>query len=168
MVTRCRALITLSAGYDEQACQSLAAAADAFGGIGLQFDRARTLFVAGRVQRRYRKWGGARESLTEAAAAFTALGCHGWAERVDSELSRLGGRRPAREGHLTAAEERVVRLAAAGLSNKEIAAELVVAVHTVEVHLSRAYAKLQVRSRSQLIGALSELDLDAGGSLAPR
>lgn len=153
-VARSRALITLNEGYDEQACQSLVASANAFAGLGLHFDRARTLLAVGRIQRRYRKWGAARESLTEAAAAFNALGSHGWAERVNSELSRVGGRRPAGEGHLTVAEERVVQLAAAGLSNKQIAAELVVTVHTVEVHLSRAYAKLQVNSRSQLVGAL--------------
>jgi DNA-binding NarL/FixJ family response regulator len=43
-----------------------------------------------------------------------------------------------------------VHLAAQGLSNKDIAARLFVTVHTVEVHLSHAYAKLGVRSRSQL------------------
>ena len=46
-------------------------------------------------------------------------------------------------------------LAAEGLSNKEIAATLFVTVHTVEVHLSRAYKKLGIRSRSQLSGRLS-------------
>jgi len=49
----------------------------------------------------------------------------------------------------------VVELAANGLSNKEIAATLFVSVHTVEAHLSHSYAKLGVRSRSQLAGRLS-------------
>ena len=44
----------------------------------------------------------------------------------------------------------MVELAAKGLANKEIAQALYVAVHTVEVHLSHAYAKLGVRSRAQL------------------
>jgi DNA-binding CsgD family transcriptional regulator len=56
---------------------------------------------------------------------------------------------------LTASETRIVELAAAGLSNKEIAQTLYVTVHTVEVHLSHAYAKLGVRSRGQLAGRLS-------------
>ena len=51
---------------------------------------------------------------------------------------------------MTATEREVVELAARGRANKEIAQALSLAVHTVEVHLSRAYAKLGVRSRSQL------------------
>jgi DNA-binding NarL/FixJ family response regulator len=50
----------------------------------------------------------------------------------------------------------VVELAADGLSNKEIAQTLFVTVNTVEVHLSHAYAKLGVRSRTQLAGRLSD------------
>ena len=72
-----------------------------------------------------------------------------------SELARVGARRPAPTGELTQAERRVVELAADGLSNKEIAQTLFVTVHTVEVHLSRAYAKLGVRSRGQLAHRLS-------------
>ena len=56
---------------------------------------------------------------------------------------------------MTPSERRVVELAAEGLSNKEIAARLVVTVHTVEVHLSHAYAKLGVRSRGQAARRLS-------------
>ena len=72
------------------------------------------------------------------------------AERARAELGRISGRsrRDARE--LTPAEERVVELAAAGFPNKEIASRLFVTVHTVELHLSHAYAKLGIRSRSQL------------------
>ena len=49
----------------------------------------------------------------------------------------------------------MVELAAEGRANKEIARALLVTVHTVEVHLSRAYAKLGVRSRAQLASRLS-------------
>ena len=65
-------------------------------------------------------------------------------------MARVGARRPAPEGALTVTEQRVARLAADGLSNKEIANSLFVTVHTVEKHLSHAYAKLGVRSRRQL------------------
>jgi DNA-binding NarL/FixJ family response regulator len=49
----------------------------------------------------------------------------------------------------------VARLAAQGRSNKQIASELYVTVHTVEKHLSHVYAKLGVHSRGQLAAALS-------------
>ena len=55
---------------------------------------------------------------------------------------------------MTPTEERVARLAAEGRSNKEIARTLFVTVHTVEAHLSKAYAKLGIRSRTQLAGRL--------------
>ena len=51
---------------------------------------------------------------------------------------------------LTAVEERVARLAAAGRTNREIAATLFMSVRTVEGHLSHIYAKLGIRSRTEL------------------
>lgn len=56
---------------------------------------------------------------------------------------------------LTAAEQRVAERAAAGLSNKEIAAELFIAPKTVEMNLSSAYRKLGIRSRAALSAALN-------------
>ena len=69
---------------------------------------------------------------------------------------RPGARRAAnRAGEPTAAERRVVELAADGLSNKEIAGTLFISIRTVEAHLTHAYAKLGVRTRSQLAGRLA-------------
>ena len=53
-------------------------------------------------------------------------------------------------GGLTPGEQRVAELVASGLSNKEVAGQLYLSVYTVQAHLSRVYAKLGVRSRSQL------------------
>jgi DNA-binding NarL/FixJ family response regulator len=154
---RSRALIRLAEpSYDEEAAAALADAAAAYEALGLRFDAARSLLSLGRAQRRNRKWGAARASLEQASAAFDELGSPGWADAARAELARVGGRRAPRTGELTAAERRVVELAADGLSNKEIASSLVVAVPTVETHLSRAYAKLGVRSRAQLARRLSE------------
>jgi DNA-binding CsgD family transcriptional regulator len=59
------------------------------------------------------------------------------------------GRAPA-NGALTPAERRIAELLARGLTNREVAAELILAVHTVEATLTRIYGKLGVRSRSEL------------------
>jgi DNA-binding CsgD family transcriptional regulator len=154
---RCEAVVRLAAdSYDEDAAALLTRAADEYGRLGLAFDRARALFSLGRAQRRLRKWGAARESLQAAADAFAALGSPGWEDLARSELDRVGARKPSASGELTPTEQRTVGLAADGLSNKEIASKLYVTVHTVEVHLSRAYAKLGVRGRAQLAARLAE------------
>jgi DNA-binding CsgD family transcriptional regulator len=154
---RCAALVQLASRSDgEEAATELAEAAKAYGALGLRFDRARSLLSLGRAQRRLKKWGAARDSLEQAAAEFDELGSPGWAEQARSERARVGGRRPQATGELTPAERRVVELAADGLANKEIARDLFVSVRTVEVHLKHAYAKLGIRSRTQLARRLSE------------
>jgi DNA-binding CsgD family transcriptional regulator len=157
----CRALIRLAAGrYDRAAAAALADAATELERLGLAFDSARCNFSLGRAQRRRKQWGPARTSLERAAQAFTQLGSPGWASRTRAELARVGGRSPTAPGALTPTEEDVVGLAAQGLTNKEIARRLSLAVHTVEVHLSRAYVKLGVRSRSQLTARLKARPAD--------
>jgi DNA-binding CsgD family transcriptional regulator len=154
--TRCRSLIGLTsrAAVDEDA-ERLREAAAAYDELGLPFERARSLLALGRAERRRRKWASARAALGEAADAFDDIGSTGWAELARATVARVGARKPSPRGELTPAELRVVELAVEGRSNKEIAAALFVAVNTVEVHLSRAYAKLGVRSRSQLARRLS-------------
>lgn len=153
---RCQGLIKLAQGVElSEGADELSEAAASFSRLGLRLDTARTLLVLGRAQRRVRGWAAARSALEAAAAAFDALGSAGWADEARSELARVAGRRSRASGELTHTEERMVDLAAAGLSNKEIAARLVVSVHTVEKHLSHAYAKLGVHSRGQLAGRLA-------------
>jgi DNA-binding CsgD family transcriptional regulator len=152
---RCEALVRLASQKDEVAASDLEQAAAAYGELGLRFDRARTLLLLGRDQRRRKKWAAARRALEQAAALFDELGAPGWVEEARSELARVGARKPQPSGELTPTERRVAELAAEGLSNKEIARTLFVTVHTVEVHLSHAYAKLGVRSRSQLSSRLT-------------
>ena len=82
------------------------------------------------------------------------MGSARWAELAGSELKRVGARRPRASGELTPAERNVAELAAQGRANKEIASELHITIHTVEAHLSRAYGKLGVRSRTQLAARL--------------
>jgi DNA-binding CsgD family transcriptional regulator/tetratricopeptide (TPR) repeat protein len=148
---RCRALIRVASHKgDAQGVAELAQAAAEFERLGLAFDRARTLLALGRAQRRMKKWGAAREALQTAVTAFEELGSPGWADEASSELVRVAARRPSRSGELTPTERRVAELAVGGQSNKEIARALYVTVSTVEAHLSQVYAKLGVRSRTQL------------------
>jgi DNA-binding CsgD family transcriptional regulator len=133
-----------------------------------QFDRAlelhvpsdwpleypRTLLVRGAVLRRARQWRAARESLHAARAVFEKLGAQLWVVRTDAELKRIAGRTSATG--LTPTEARVAELVAAGRSNKEAAAALSVTVRTIESNLSRIYAKLGVRSRTELAARLRD------------
>lgn len=154
---RCRALVSLGGDpQDEDSAALLREAASDFERLGLRFDAARCLLALGGALRRSKRWRRAREALEQAAAEFDALNATGWDERARTELARVSARRPRASGDvLTPSERRVVELAAEGLANKQIATALFLTVNTVEVHLARAYAKLGVHSRSQLLKALA-------------
>jgi DNA-binding CsgD family transcriptional regulator len=106
------------------------------------------------------------ETLKRAAAAFEACGAVWRADRVRETLRGLGGRgrRAARAGlgpsALSAREREVARLAAEGLSAREIAERLFIGERTVETHLANVYAKLGVRSKVELARRASELALN--------
>ena len=102
----------------------------------------------------------AREHLRVGLELAEACGARPLARRVRRALSRAGARprRSARSGpeSLTAAERRVVELAVQGLTNRAIAEQLVVAIRTVELHLTNSYRKLNISSRSALPRALTD------------
>jgi DNA-binding CsgD family transcriptional regulator len=153
---RCSGMVMLATpdGDHGAAGRQLADAACAYESLGLHFEAARCLLSLGRAQRRLRQWGLARGALDRAIAIFERIGSAGWADDARTELGRTGLRGGNAAGQLTPSEQRAAELAARGLSNKEIARELVVTVHTVEVHLSRVYAKLGVSSRGRLAAQL--------------
>ena len=110
---RCEGVIALGGQrYDSQAAAQLARAADAYSGLGLRFDAARSQLALGRAARRFKQWGLARDSLDGAAATFEEIGSPGWAEQVRSELARVGARRARPAGELTETELRTAELAA--------------------------------------------------------
>ena len=108
--------------------------------------------MQGQIARRRKQKKAARDSLEAALPLFEAAGAERWAQQARDDIARLGRKR---QTDLTASEGRVAGLVAQGHSNKEVAQALFVTVHTVEVHLSRVYAKLGVRSRTQLAGRLA-------------
>jgi DNA-binding CsgD family transcriptional regulator len=122
----------------------------------LPLERAETLMVLGAVQRRLKQRGAARQTLGEALAVAERIGAPLWVARARAELGRVSGRAPGSDG-LTESERRVAELVAQGLTNKEVASSLFVSVRAVESNLSKVYAKLGVRSRTELAGRLGKL-----------
>jgi DNA-binding CsgD family transcriptional regulator len=147
-VTRCRGLVAAARGDVEPALALLAQAVAEHDAVGDPFGRARSLLALGTVRRRARQKRPAREAMEAALEGFEAIGATGWAAKTRAELGRVGGRTRA-EG-LTAAEQRVASLVADGRTNREIAAALFLGERTVASHLTRIYAKLGVRSRTEL------------------
>ncbi len=103
----------------------------------------------GRLLRRIRDKRKAAAVLQEARSAFGRLGATDWVAMADAELARVGlRRRPPNE--LTDSELVIARLAAQGLTSREIAAAAFVSPKTVEANLTRIYRKLDIGSRAQL------------------
>jgi DNA-binding CsgD family transcriptional regulator len=151
--TRCRGFLAAARSEVEEAVALLERAVAEHEAVGDPFGLARAQLALGTVQRRARRKRAARQAIEMAVAGFDELGAAPWAEKARAELGRIGGRRPT-EG-LTAAETRVAALAAEGRTNREIAAALFLGERTVESHLSHIYAKLGLRSRTELARTLS-------------
>ena len=147
-VTRCRGLLAAARGDIEHALALLAQAVAEHEAVGDPFGRARALLALGTVRRRDRQKRPARDAIEAAHDAFETIGAACWAAKARGELGRIGGRTRA-EG-LTAAEHRVAALVADGRTNREIAAALFLGERTVASHLTHIYAKLGVRSRTEL------------------
>ena len=154
---RARALMWAAGGDLPAALDACAHALDEHERAAMPFERARTLMVQGSIRRRAKQKKPARDALEEAIRIFERLGARPWVEQARGELARIGGRRSA-AGELTPAEHRVAKLAAAGRTNREIAETLFVSVRTVEGTLSHVYAKLGVRSRTELSVFFEEKD----------
>ena len=138
----------------------MTAAAEALAGVGARVDQARVLVDLGASLLADDRREDARPRLHEAGDLARRIGADEVADRADHHLRRAGGR-PSRDtierpGGLTDSELRVARLAARGLTNAQIATELVVTPHTVRFHLGRAYRKLDVAGREDLGPAIGE------------
>jgi DNA-binding CsgD family transcriptional regulator len=140
---------------DSDACfqvvQSLSAAS-------WPWSRARSDLARGAVLRRRRRIVEARAHLVSAQRLFRAIGSPVWERRVQHELraagwcgSRHGAARGTRGwGQLSPQEQEIVRLAAEGLTNRQIGERLFLSPRTIGAHLYRSFPKLDVTSRTQL------------------
>ena len=151
-IARCRGLVAAADGEIDRAIELLEEAVTLHEEAGDPFGRARALLLLGITRRRARQKRSARDAIEAALAGFEAIGAAGWAEKARAELGSIGGR--TREDGLTPAEQRVAALVAEGRTNREVAASLFLAERTVETHLSHVYAKLGIRSRTELARVL--------------
>ncbi|MGQ4387394.1 AAA family ATPase [Streptomyces sp. SAS_270] len=126
------------------------------------FDRALLHFAYGGFLRRTGKRTRAGEELQRARDLFVRLDARPDLERCERELAACGVRPADREPRmrgaalLTPQELAVARLVASGLTNRQVARELVISVKTVEYHLGRIFPKLEVDSRTRLATRLAE------------
>lgn len=155
----CLGLVAHGAGRLDEAEAHLALAQAAFTRLDAPWELAQTLLAHGSLLRRQGQRRNAGELLDRAVAIFDALSAKPYAARAREELRRARPRQ-RHDDALTAAETRVARLVAQGMSNREIAAKQFTSVGTVEAHLTRIYSKLGIRSRTDLARLVS------GGSLS--
>ena len=145
---------------DARGLELLAESVAVLRGSPALLERAHSLAELGAALRRAGQRASARDPLAEALDLAARCGARPLAVRAREEL-RATGARPRRQWRtgmeaLTPSELRIVRLAAEGRTNREIAHQLYLTLKTVEGHLSRAYTKLAIQGRDQLPQALRE------------
>jgi len=130
-----------------------------------RLERSRGVVHLARARLRYGEWlrrenrrVDARVQLRAAYDRFSPTGAEAFAQRAGSELLATGETVRKRQldtrDDLTPQETQIARLARDGLSNPEIGTRLFLSPRTVEWHLHKVFAKLRIRSRQELAGAL--------------
>jgi DNA-binding CsgD family transcriptional regulator len=132
---------------------------------------ARAQLLYGEWLRREQRRVDAREQLRRAHETFSRIGARAFAERAGRELAATGEavlrRSVDTRDRLTAHEAQIARLAAAGHTNPEIGAQLFISPRTVEYHLHKVFAKLDISSRRELRAALPDDHVPLSGRGAP-
>ncbi|MDQ2673595.1 MAG: LuxR C-terminal-related transcriptional regulator, partial [Chloroflexota bacterium] len=149
MAARARGLVQAALGDLEGAQSSAESALRGHERLDMPFERGRDLVLLAILLRRRRRRTEAAHLLQEAVALFETLGSPRWADRARDELDRIG-MSPGEASRLTPSEERIARMAAGGLTNREVASRLRISPKTVEANLTRAYGKLGIRTRAEL------------------
>ena len=154
---RCRAVLLAAQGDLDGAVANLEQAMAEHDRLPMPFERARTQFLLGQIQRRQRRKDAATATLCEALSAVEDIGIPLWAARIRAELARCTVV-PRGTGDLTPAERRVAELAASGMTNRDVATALFISPKTVEANLSRIYRKLGIHTRAELGRRISHSD----------
>jgi DNA-binding CsgD family transcriptional regulator len=153
-LARVRGRVDAALGRRDAAAAAFKRALEQIEPLGMPYDEALIRYANGQFLRRNGRRRAASEELTRARDLLAGLGARPALERCERELMACG-LKPAKRGEntqpdLTPQEQAVARLVATGRTNREVASELLLSVKTVEVHLTRVYAKLGVSSRAQL------------------
>jgi DNA-binding NarL/FixJ family response regulator len=151
----------LALGAVESAARAevaLVEAVDVLTSSAARVEHAQALLALGSLLRRHSRRTEAIPVLRQALDVAASCGADAIAREARTELG-VAGARPRRErlrgpDSLTEGERRVAALAADGLTNTDIARQLVVSLRTVETHLTSAYRKLDIKGRPELATAL--------------
>jgi ATP/maltotriose-dependent transcriptional regulator MalT len=139
---------------DDRADALFAESIERLGRTSMVVHLARAHLRYGEWLRRVNRRADARRHLNDAHEMYSRMGAQAFAERARRELVATGEKvrkQPISSGdELTAQEGQIARLAADGLTNQEIGAQLFISTHTVEWHLRKVFVKLGIASRRQL------------------
>jgi len=138
-----RGAVELSVGEASRALEHLRRALESWRALEAPYEVARTRMLIGEACRLLADTDACTFELEAARADFAALGAAPDAARVELLLGH-----DVPEHGLSARELEVLRLVAAGKSNREIAAALVISEHTVARHVQNIFAKLRISSRT--------------------
>ncbi|MGO9780920.1 MAG: LuxR C-terminal-related transcriptional regulator [Streptosporangiaceae bacterium] len=154
MLARSRALLAPDTGAEAFYREAIAHLTR----TSVRTELARAHLLYGEWLRRQKRRSQASAQLRTAYRMFDAMGAATFARRTRAELLAAGGHLPEpaelADPDLTPQETQIARLAAAGVTNAEIATRLFVTTSTVEYHLSKVFRKLNITSRRQLAAAL--------------
>ncbi|MBE2320725.1 AAA family ATPase [Solirubrobacter sp. CPCC 204708] len=151
-LARVRGQLEAARGEREEAEAAFVRSKAQFEPLGMPYELALTRLAHGQLLRRVGQRRAAREELTAARDRLAALDAWPALKRCKQELTAAGAAAGDTGGppQLTAQEQAVATVVARGLTNREAAQELMISARTVEVHLSRIYAKLGISSRNAL------------------
>jgi DNA-binding CsgD family transcriptional regulator len=161
LINRSRALLAGHHGSADAEHHFTAALQDVDAATQAPLEYARTRLSFGEWLRRQRRIVDARHQLSAALRTFESLGAQPYAQRTRAELRAAGVQLPGQvattpdlDAELTPQELQIARLAASGLSNRQIADQIYLSHRTVAAHLYKLFPKLGITSRNQLRDAL--------------
>ena len=164
-LSRPQAALALAAGNADRARVALEEGIEHAEAVCGSFDQALLFDALGRLLRRQGERRQAASRLQAAVDRYGRLRAVPFLSRCGDELAACGLHPAPRipgPMRLSPREQAVVRLTVRGLTNRQIASELVISVKTVECHLVNVFAKLGVSTRTQLAAKVAEARASIG------